>query len=72
MPDNHYNGININDQSMSRVTSASKADARSYYLYKAANRQSFVILDAFAWSRAIRDLKNKRAVRERKEKGIDE
>lgn len=72
MPDNVYNGININDQIMSRVTHANKTDARSYYLYKAANRQSFVLLDAFAWSRAIKDLKNKRAVRRRKEKGIDE
>jgi hypothetical protein len=62
----------MNDQIMNRVTNANKADARSYYLYKAANRQSFVVLDAFAWSRAIRELKNKRAARKRKEKGIDE
>ena len=72
MPDNMYNGININDQIMSRVTHANKTDAKSYYLYKAANRQSFVLLDAFAWSRAIKDLKNKRAVRRRKASGIDE
>jgi hypothetical protein len=72
LPDNQYNGISMNDQIMNRVTNANKADARSYYLYKAANRQSFVVLDAFAWSRAIRELKNKRAARKRKEKGIDE
>ncbi len=72
MPDNMYNGININDQIMSRVTHANKTDAKSYYLYKAANRQSFVLLDAFAWSRAIRDLKNKRAVKRRKENGMNE
>jgi hypothetical protein len=72
MPDNLYNGININDQIMSRVTHANKTDAKSYYLYKAANRQSFVLLDAFAWSRAIKDLKNKRAVRRRKASGLDD
>ena len=72
MPDNVYNGININDQIMSRVTHANKTDTRSYYLYKASNRQSFVLIDAFAWSRAIKDLKNKRAVKRRKEKGVEE
>lgn len=72
MPDNMYNGININDQIMSRVTHANKTDAKSYYLYKAANRQSFVLLDAFAWSRAIKDLKHKRAARRRKASGVDE
>ena len=72
LPDNYYNGININDQIMSRVTHAQKADSRNYFLYKAANRQNFVVLDAFAWSRAVRELKNKRAVRKRKEKGLDE
>ncbi len=72
LPDNQYNGININDQIMSRVTHAQKADATNYYLYKAANRQSFVVLDAFAWSRAIRDMKGKRAARRRKEQGLDE
>ena len=71
-PDNSYNGININDQIMSRVTHANKTDSRSYYLYKAANRQSFVMIDAFAWSRAIKDLKTRRAVKKRKEKGLEE
>lgn len=72
LPDNQYNGISINDQIMTRVTNASKADARSYYLYKAANRQSFVLIDAFAWSRAIKDLKKKRAVRKRTQSGMEE
>jgi hypothetical protein len=72
LPDNYYNGININDQIMSRVTHAQKADAANYYMYKAANRQSFVVLDAFAWSKAIKDLKGKRAARRRKASGMDE
>ena len=72
MPDNVYNGISINDQIMSRVTHANKADTRSYYLYKASNRQSFVLIDAFAWSRAIKDLKKKRAVKKRKDQGLEE
>ena len=72
LPDDQYNGISMNDQIMNRVTNANKADARSYYLYKASNRQSFVVLDAFAWSRAIRELKTKRADRRRKERGNGE
>ena len=72
LPDNYYNGIDINDQIMSRVTHAQKADARNYYLYKAANRQSLVVLDAFAWSRAIRDLKSKRSAKRRKANGMEE
>lgn len=72
LPDNYYNGININDQIMSRVTHAQKSEARNYYLYKAANRHSFVVMDAFAWSRAIKDLKGRRAARRRQEKGMEE
>lgn len=72
LPDNYYNGIDINDQIMSRVTHAQKTDSRNYYLYKAANRQSVVVLDAFAWSRAIRDLRSKRSAKRRKASGMEE